>query len=102
MSVIAWLVLGLISGFIAIKIVNKSGEGIILDIVLGIVGALVGDFLFTFVRATHHDSVRGAGLRQQRATGESGSILDWRAPPDCINHRRAGGITEPNRCDRSS
>jgi len=47
MSIIGWLVLGLIAGFIASKIVNKSGEGIILDIVLGIVGAVVGGFLFT-------------------------------------------------------
>jgi uncharacterized membrane protein YeaQ/YmgE (transglycosylase-associated protein family) len=46
MSIIGWLVLGLIAGFIASKIVNKSGEGLILDIVLGIVGAVVGGFLF--------------------------------------------------------
>ena len=47
MSVIGWLVLGLIAGFIASKVVNKTGEGLILDIVLGIVGAVVGGFLFT-------------------------------------------------------
>jgi uncharacterized membrane protein YeaQ/YmgE (transglycosylase-associated protein family) len=47
MSIIGWIVLGLISGFIASKIVNKSGEGILLDIVLGIVGAVVGGWLFT-------------------------------------------------------
>jgi uncharacterized membrane protein YeaQ/YmgE (transglycosylase-associated protein family) len=46
MSFIAWIVLGLIAGFIASKIVNKSGEGAFLDIVLGIVGAVVGGFLF--------------------------------------------------------
>jgi uncharacterized membrane protein YeaQ/YmgE (transglycosylase-associated protein family) len=46
MSFIAWIVLGLISGFIASKIVNKSGEGLFLDIILGVVGALVGGFLF--------------------------------------------------------
>ena len=46
MSIVAWLVLGLIAGFIASKIVNKSGEGVILDIVLGIVGAVVGGFIF--------------------------------------------------------
>jgi uncharacterized membrane protein YeaQ/YmgE (transglycosylase-associated protein family) len=46
MSIIAWIVLGLIAGFIASKIVNKTGEGVLLDIVLGIVGALVGGFLF--------------------------------------------------------
>ena len=46
MSIIGWIVLGLIAGFIASKIVNKEGEGLILDIVLGIVGAVVGGFLF--------------------------------------------------------
>jgi uncharacterized membrane protein YeaQ/YmgE (transglycosylase-associated protein family) len=47
MSILAWIVLGLIAGFIASKIVNKTGEGIILDIVLGIVGAVVGGWLFS-------------------------------------------------------
>jgi uncharacterized membrane protein YeaQ/YmgE (transglycosylase-associated protein family) len=46
MSFIAWIVLGLVAGFIASKIVNKSGEGIILDIILGIVGAVLGGYLF--------------------------------------------------------
>ena len=52
MSIIAWVVLGLISGFIASKLVNKTGEGIVLDILLGIVGAVVGGFLFSMVGAT--------------------------------------------------
>jgi uncharacterized membrane protein YeaQ/YmgE (transglycosylase-associated protein family) len=47
MSIIGWLVLGLIAGFIASKIVNRSGSGVLLDIVLGIVGALVGGFIAT-------------------------------------------------------
>ena len=51
MSIIGWLILGLIAGFIGSKIVNKSGEGLLLDIVLGIVGALVGGFLFSLVGA---------------------------------------------------
>jgi len=46
MSFIAWIILGLISGFIASKIVNKSGEGILVDILLGIVGAFLGGWLF--------------------------------------------------------
>jgi uncharacterized membrane protein YeaQ/YmgE (transglycosylase-associated protein family) len=51
MSVIGWLVLGLIAGFIASKIVNKTGEGLLLDIVLGIIGAVVGGFLFSLLGA---------------------------------------------------
>jgi uncharacterized membrane protein YeaQ/YmgE (transglycosylase-associated protein family) len=49
MGIIGWIVLGLIAGFIASKIVNKTGEGMILDIVLGVVGALVGGFLFNAI-----------------------------------------------------
>jgi uncharacterized membrane protein YeaQ/YmgE (transglycosylase-associated protein family) len=51
MSIIGWLVLGLIAGFVASRIVNKTGEGVILDIVLGIIGAVVGGFLFSFFGA---------------------------------------------------
>jgi uncharacterized membrane protein YeaQ/YmgE (transglycosylase-associated protein family) len=46
MSIIAWLVVGLISGFLASKVVNKAGSGMVMDIVLGVVGALVGGFIF--------------------------------------------------------
>jgi uncharacterized membrane protein YeaQ/YmgE (transglycosylase-associated protein family) len=46
MSFLAWIVLGLLAGFIGSKIVNKTGEGVFLDIILGIVGAVVGGWLF--------------------------------------------------------
>ena len=46
MSILAWIILGLAAGFIGSKLVNKSGEGVLLDIVLGIVGAVVGGWLF--------------------------------------------------------
>lgn len=46
MSFLTWIVLGLLAGFIASKIVNKHGEGIFLDIVLGIVGSVVGGLVF--------------------------------------------------------
>ena len=51
MSFIAWLILGLVAGFIGSKIVNSTGQGIIIDIVLGIVGAFVGGYLFTLFGA---------------------------------------------------
>jgi uncharacterized membrane protein YeaQ/YmgE (transglycosylase-associated protein family) len=47
MSVIAWIVLGLIAGFIGSKLVNKRGEGFFPDIALGIVGAVIGGWLFS-------------------------------------------------------
>jgi uncharacterized membrane protein YeaQ/YmgE (transglycosylase-associated protein family) len=45
MSFLVWMVLGLIAGFIGSKIVNKSGSGLVLDIILGVVGAVVGGWL---------------------------------------------------------
>lgn len=49
MSILGWILFGLIAGFIASKIVNKRGEGCILNVALGIVGALVGGFIFTHI-----------------------------------------------------
>jgi uncharacterized membrane protein YeaQ/YmgE (transglycosylase-associated protein family) len=46
MSLLAWIILGLIAGFVASKIINRTGEGVVLDILLGIVGAVVGGWLF--------------------------------------------------------
>ena len=46
LSVLGWVVLGLIAGFIASMLVNKHGEGMLLDIVLGIIGAVAGGWLF--------------------------------------------------------
>jgi uncharacterized membrane protein YeaQ/YmgE (transglycosylase-associated protein family) len=59
MSFLAWIVLGLIAGFIASKIVNKSGSGVVIDIVLGIVGAVVGGWLFNTIG---HVGVTGVNL----------------------------------------
>jgi uncharacterized membrane protein YeaQ/YmgE (transglycosylase-associated protein family) len=59
MSILAWIVLGLIAGFIASKLVNRTGEGLIRDILLGIVGALVGGWLF---RAFGMHGVTGVNL----------------------------------------
>jgi uncharacterized membrane protein YeaQ/YmgE (transglycosylase-associated protein family) len=47
MGVISWIILGLIAAFIASKILNRTGSGLILDLVLGMVGAAVGGFIFS-------------------------------------------------------
>jgi uncharacterized membrane protein YeaQ/YmgE (transglycosylase-associated protein family) len=54
MSIIGWLILGLIAGFVASRIVNAQGQGIVLDIGLGMLGALVGGFIF--------DAIGGVGV----------------------------------------
>ncbi|TGQ55986.1 GlsB/YeaQ/YmgE family stress response membrane protein [Mesorhizobium sp. M1C.F.Ca.ET.193.01.1.1] len=47
MGIISWIILSVIAGFIGSKIVNKTGQGMIMDIVLGIVGAIVGGVIFS-------------------------------------------------------
>jgi uncharacterized membrane protein YeaQ/YmgE (transglycosylase-associated protein family) len=47
MSIIGWLILGLIAGFIGSKIVDSQGQGVLLNIVLGIIGAIVGGLIFS-------------------------------------------------------
>ena len=59
LSILGWIILGLIAGFIASKIVNKTGEGVLLDIALGIVGAIVGGWLFN---EFGHSGVTGLNL----------------------------------------
>jgi uncharacterized membrane protein YeaQ/YmgE (transglycosylase-associated protein family) len=59
MSILAWLVVGLIAGFLASKVVNKSGSGLLMDIALGVVGALVGGFIFN---AIGHSAPSGINL----------------------------------------
>jgi uncharacterized membrane protein YeaQ/YmgE (transglycosylase-associated protein family) len=51
MSILAWIVLGLIAGFMGSKLVNRTGEGVILDIGLGVVVALSGGYLFSIFGA---------------------------------------------------
>ena len=52
MGIVSWIILGLIAGFVGSKIVNRQGQGFWLDIALGIVGALVGGFLFSLFGAS--------------------------------------------------
>jgi len=59
MSILAWLVVGLIAGFLASKVINKTGSGLVMDIVLGVVGALVGGFVFN---AIGHSAPNGINL----------------------------------------
>ncbi len=59
MGIIAWLVVGLVAGWIGSMIVNRSGEGPLMDIVLGVVGAFVGGFVFNLLG---HSGVSGLNL----------------------------------------
>jgi uncharacterized membrane protein YeaQ/YmgE (transglycosylase-associated protein family) len=59
MGIVSWLVVGLIAGWIGSMIVNRRGEGLLRDIVLGVVGAIVGGFLFNLLG---HSGVNGINL----------------------------------------
>ncbi len=59
MGFISWIFVGLIAGFIASKIVNRTGEGFVRDILLGVIGAIVGGFIF---QSLGHSGVNGFNL----------------------------------------
>ena len=46
MFVLVWILLGLIAGFIASHIVNRHGDGLVVDILLGVLGSVLGGWLF--------------------------------------------------------
>jgi uncharacterized membrane protein YeaQ/YmgE (transglycosylase-associated protein family) len=73
-SILSWIVLGLIAGFIASKIVNNEGQGFFLDIALGIVGAIVGGFLFS---AIGHTGVTGFNLWSMLVSVIGAVIVLW-------------------------
>jgi uncharacterized membrane protein YeaQ/YmgE (transglycosylase-associated protein family) len=52
MSLLGWILLGLMAGFMASNIVRSSGQGLLLDLVLGVIGAVVSGYLFTAIGAT--------------------------------------------------
>jgi uncharacterized membrane protein YeaQ/YmgE (transglycosylase-associated protein family) len=67
MSLIVWILLGLVLGFIASKIVSTTGEGTVVDILLGVVGAIIGGWLCNLFGGSgltgfSIDSVYSAGI----------------------------------------
>jgi len=59
MGFLSWIILGLIAGFIGSKLVNKTGSGLIMDIALGVVGAVVGGYISS---ALGYGTVNGLNL----------------------------------------
>ncbi len=52
MSLLGWILLGLMAGFMASNIVRSSGQGLLLDLVLGVIGAVVSGYFFTAIGAS--------------------------------------------------
>jgi uncharacterized membrane protein YeaQ/YmgE (transglycosylase-associated protein family) len=74
MSIIGWIILGLIAGFIGSKIVNSQGQGLMLDIALGVVGAIVGGFLFSAFGA---QGVTGLNLYSMLVAVAGSVVVLW-------------------------
>ena len=45
MGLLAWIVVGLIAGWLASQVMRGGGYGLIGDIIVGVVGGLIGGFL---------------------------------------------------------
>jgi len=52
MAVLSWILLGLVAGFIAGKLLNRRGELWAMDFVLGILGAVIGGWVFRAISTT--------------------------------------------------
>ena len=87
MGIVSWIILGLIAGFIGSKIVNRQGQGFWLDIALGIVGALVGGFLFDLFGAS---GVTGLNIYSMivAVVGSVVVLLIYNAVMVAVEHRR--------------
>lgn len=75
MGVIAWLVLGALSGWIANKLIGKnSSTGLIDNIIIGIIGSFIGGFVFNFFGAK---TITGLNLHSIFVSVVGACILLW-------------------------
>jgi uncharacterized membrane protein YeaQ/YmgE (transglycosylase-associated protein family) len=68
-SVIAWVIIGLIAGWLAGTVSRGRGFGCIADIILGMVGAILGGWIFSKL------NIRGAGLLYSIAAATVGAVI---------------------------
>lgn len=91
MGIIAWVVLGLVAGFIASKIVNHHGRGLLVDIVLGVVGAFVGGFLFRLIGG-HGVTGFNVWSLLVAVAGAVALLLIWNLASGHWHHRQASSV----------
>lgn len=76
MGILSWLVVGLIAGFLASRVMRGGGFGLIGDIIVGIVGALIGGFLAATL-LNIPDAVNGINLTSILVAFVGAVILLW-------------------------
>ncbi len=76
MGILSWLVVGLIAGFLASRVMSGGGSGLIGDIIVGIVGALIGGFLAATL-LNIPDAVNGINLTSILVAFVGAVILLW-------------------------
>jgi len=62
MALIEWIVVGLIAGWLAGKVMKGGGYGILIDIVLGMLGGILGGWIFTMLGIWPGGGIIGAIL----------------------------------------
>ena len=70
MSIILWIVIGIVAGWLAGKIMKGKGFGLIGDLIVGVIGAFLGGWLFGLL----HISI-GAGLIGSLITAVVGALV---------------------------
>jgi uncharacterized membrane protein YeaQ/YmgE (transglycosylase-associated protein family) len=51
-SILVWVLIGLVAGFLASKVMTGHGKGIVADVIVGVVGAVAGGFIARFLGVT--------------------------------------------------
>ena len=69
MHILIWIIIGIVAGFIASKLVNHSGSGLLLDLVIGIIGAFIGGWVFG------HLGIAAGGWLGSLVTATVGAII---------------------------
>jgi uncharacterized membrane protein YeaQ/YmgE (transglycosylase-associated protein family) len=68
-GVVAWLLLGLIAGWLAGKLARGRGFGCITDIILGLIGSFIGGWVFTKL------GIFGGGFLYSLAAATLGAVI---------------------------
>lgn len=72
MHILGWIIVGALAGWIASQIVHARGQGCLTNIALGLVGAVVGGFLFEYLGGF---SYQGAGFFTSTLVAVIGAVL---------------------------